>query len=59
MFDLIVVDTKNSSEEFAIAARAISKELLVANVSNANGEDTHDSTLLAQVLSPYLELSTK
>jgi uncharacterized cofD-like protein len=57
-FDLIVVDTKNASPDFDSAAEQISENVLVADVCKEGSLDTHDSTLLAEVLSTYLELST-
>jgi len=56
-FDLLVVDTKNASPEFELAAELISGNILVADVCKNGTTDTHDETLLANVLSNYLELS--
>jgi uncharacterized cofD-like protein len=56
-FDLLVVDTKNASPEFDFAAELISENILVADVCKDGTTDAHDETLLANVLSNYLELS--
>jgi len=58
-FDAVLVDSRNASEDFEESAREIARDLLVASVSHDSSPDTHDSTLLAQVLRQYLELPKK
>ncbi len=56
-FGAIIVDEKNLSPEFEIAAKEICDNILVAKVENESKIDTHDPALLGRVLRQYLELS--
>lgn len=55
-FDLVVVDEKNMSDDFAEAAKKIAKDVVVEKVEDTKNPDTHDSARLAVVLRRYLEL---
>lgn len=58
-FDLVIVDKKNTSQEFEKAALMISAQVLTADLADENNEAVHNPTHLANAIHSYLELSNK
>jgi len=58
-FDLVLVDSRNASEEFEIAAQAISNQIMEADLADKTNEAVHNPTQLANAINSFLELSSK
>jgi uncharacterized cofD-like protein len=59
VFDVVLVDTKNVSNDFNEAALKISNQVISADLADSVNPEVHNPTLLAQTIYQYLELSIK